>query len=114
LSKKVLFDGYKNSGENYHLAKDDPKPEVDAFEVAAQAKYGNLTEDDYKVKLYMIVGLFFHMSWQEFMATPYPICKKLKEEIDEKMLNIQDGEVILDYNHLSMLLSLSRLFGKKD
>jgi hypothetical protein len=43
------------------------------------------------------------------LATPYPVTKALKLDLDKKMENMK--ETVLDYNHLGILLALARLFG---
>ena len=63
-----------------------------------------------KIALYLKVGLFFHWTWQDFEATPYPVIKRLSEEIDFRIENL-GGSMLLNWDSLSTLDGIARAFG---
>lgn len=62
-----------------------------------------------KVAYYLKVGLFFGWSWQEFEATPFPVVKRLSEEIDFRLEHMDSN--LIDWKCLSTLLAISKAFG---
>lgn len=67
--------------------------------------------DEYRIALYMKVGLFFGWSWQDFEATPLPVTERLSEEIDFRLENA-DSDICLNWNGLAFFLAIAKAFGK--
>lgn len=100
---------------NFIPADDEPikietKPQnLDSFEAAAAEQAEAYTYEDYLVDLYMKVGLFCHWSWNQFEDTPTWAVQKINSRIDKKI----EEEQIINYDHLILLLVLSKAFGGK-
>jgi len=61
-----------------------------------------------EIALYIKVGLFFGWDWQQFQATPYPVTKRLSEEIDFRIQEMDT--ILLNWNTLSMLQAIGKAF----
>jgi len=85
MSKEILY------SESGHIGTEEEDP---MFEL--------------KIALYFKVGLFFGWNWQEFEATPYPVVKRLSEEIDFRLSN--SDTILLNWNVLAMMQAVSHLF----
>ena len=100
--KEVLFSNKGRTGTHYEET-------VEAEELESNED----PIDEYKIALYMKVGLFFGWSWQEFLATPVPVTKRLGEEIDFRLENLDSDQIFLNYDCISMLLAIAKAFGGK-
>lgn len=100
---------------NFIPSQDDIKvetkkgPNLDSFEAAAEAQKEEYTYDDYLVDLYIKVGLFCNWSWQDFENTEIKVVQKINSRIDKKI----DEEQIINYQHLVLLLVMSKVLGGK-
>ena len=95
MSKEILYSEANKSGTHYKEAKPE-EPEY--------------TISDYKIDLYKKVGAWYGWSWQEFEATPLPVTKRLAEDIDFELENL-DAIPFLHPHMLFFMLAISKLFG---
>jgi hypothetical protein len=86
-------------------------PEVDSFDVAASKAELKKGKDEQYIDLYMEVGTYLKISPMDFLNSPYVWIKGIRERLAEKLEN--RDESVLNYEHLALLLTMARMFGKK-
>lgn len=108
--KELLFSATKKSGKLYKkVVEQEPHLINIPDEVPDVAKI----EKDFQeltIKWYMKTGTYCKMSPKEFYEdTPYWLLKGITEEIDDRIKNYKKD--ILSYEHLALLLAMSKAFG---
>ena len=101
---KVLFSASGKTGEYY-------KDVVKAEEIQPE-EWDISPYMDYKIQLYLKVGLYCNWSWQEFCETPYPVIKYISDEMDFRLEHHDTN--IFNWQMLAFLLAIRRAFGGKE
>lgn len=101
MSEEVLFSNSSKTGTHYE----------ETVEAEELEETDPLLE--YKVALYMKVGLFFGWSWQDFDKTDILVTKRLAEEIDFRLMNLDSEQMFINYDSIGMLMAIAKAFGGK-
>lgn len=106
--KKTLFSASGGTGTYYERVITE---EPHLKDVASPVSDENLSEVINKlyVKWYLKTGLFCKMDYVTFLNQPYLAMKEITKEIDRRIEDHEDE--ILNYEHLALMLALSKLFG---
>ncbi len=117
----LLYSASKQAGVNYPR-EDQSQIEIpvgDSFDYfyqqGKQKEAEERTHLDYLIELYKKVGSFYNWSYNEFMETPFEVIKKLNDDIDKKIDQINNGNVgFVSYPQLFVALGIALAFGGKD
>lgn len=109
--KELLFSSSKKSGKLYKkVIEKEPY-----LEIPNHIPNLDELEDDFQelvIQWYMKTGTYTKTSPREFYEdTPYWLLKGITKEIDDRLKNHKKD--ILNYEHLALLLALSKAFGGK-
>lgn len=64
---------------------------------------------DYLANLYMKIGGFFKLDFQQFMRIPYWVIKRVSKNLDDRQ---NDLKKFISYEEVSVFKNLVRMFGK--
>lgn len=99
--KKLLYSADKQAGSFYdEVVKETPALKQESKEDPF---------DELFINWYLKTGLFCKMDFNTFMNQPYWAMKAVTKKIDERLDS--SGDQVLNYEHLALLLALSKLFG---
>ena len=98
---KVLYSASGRTGEHY-------KDVVKAEELSEEEYSALNPYIEYKIQMYMKVGLYCNWSWKDFCETPYPVIKYISDEMDFRLEHSDSS--IFSWQMLAFFLAVSRLF----
>ena len=110
--KELLFSASKKTGSLYKKVIEKEPQVADFFENPPSIEKVEEDFNELTIQWYMKTGTYCKMSPREFYEeTPYWLLKGITEEIDSKIKNYKKD--VLNYEHLALLLALSKAFGGK-